>query len=430
MAVNAAVKGRLPFYKHMIDAPEFIEREDGIYLDPIFYLAYFNILNIYRIIEPEHPMLKPVDDQKRYYSDTTKDEIGMFAEHVQNGSLNNIQVKSTRLNDENFAFFYEEIEVENTVLLQYLMVSFGKKSLANSYKLTSRRKRKYELTAVPVELRGIFDALGIYSTQRAMRPVSFSNVTNGDYRERFQKKTLDTNQIVLFHSIAINQRTFSLGKVLAQCMTRFIFYSKESVERHSILPTGILQITAVNGFPRPLTELPRFTGDAIEKPPSLNQLLNYIQARQSYFYKQYNEVGITQEVKSALNQRITNETKKEVARFFSGHHQFVQQISLSRPVRHENYPDYRVHTFQSVYKELQTGFYGQMFACLRINPELASGSFLSSEQLSCYSIIRTPGLMYKEVSEIIPPNQLMPLIAESAPEQTEQLSLLEEGALA
>lgn len=412
----------------MINVPEFTQKEKGVYLNPIFYLSYFNILNIYRIIEPKHPMLKPLNDGKRYYSETTKDEESMFHEHVVNGNINNLRNSSTMITQQEFQFFYEEVEVENTVLLQYLMVTFGKKSLSTSYRLLSRRKRKYELAAVPIELRGVFDALGIYSSERGMKPRNFTTVSEGDYREQFTNKMLYTNQIALFHSVVDNQTTFSLAKVLAECMTKFLFYSKESVERNKNFPTGLLQITTINGLPRDLWESPRYYSDPIEKPPSLNQLLNYIQARQNVFYKQYDALEIRKELKSVINQKITNETKKKVANFFGGQQDFIHQISFSRPASPDYGTDYRLNTFNSIYKEVQTGLYGQMFACLQMRPELKIGNFLSKTTYNCYNVIRTPGMMYKETADIVPPNQLMPIITEKPQEQTEQLSLLEEGA--
>lgn len=404
MVVAKAIKEGDIFYKYIVSSSEITEKSAGTYIHPIFHLAYFNLLHIYKILEPEHYLLKKYDDSKRYYSHVVKDKSS-FTEDRE--GLNRI---TSQITTERIPEFYNEVEVENTLLLQYLIENYGTKYLSETYMLVSRRARMYETSDVPNELSSLFSLLGISEVLYQIR-----------YRPGFMRSNhaavAEKLPVSLFRSISSESRVFSFAKMTARLLETFIFDSKESVTRTKIISNDFIQIpNSVNQYQsgwRPAGA-----------PASLDQVLSYLKKEKTDFIESYERIKIKEEITDFINKKITNQNKKEIAAFFSAKKEFVYPIRFS--VRSRYGPYTSRNTRDGFFEECRTGCFPQTIFLFMIEPDFISGGILSTDSLQPFNGVHSNSIIYTKENRMAEPKHIVPMMDKPEQEKSEQLSFLEE----
>lgn len=410
MAVAKQVKQDDTFYKYMVDSPEVVEKKSGTYIHPLFFLVYYNLLNIYRIEEPNHHLLKEYPEVKRYYSHILKDESELPStfQDIKTMAEKNIVYDS--------GVFYEEIEVENTFLLQLLIESYGKKYYSKRFTLSSRRKREYETTSVPYEIAPIFRILNIEETsgRRMGRPISFTGSIAHEMNPKIEIKGTS------FHSVWSTGHHFSLAHAFSLFTNSLPFVSKDSVNKINTINPAVFQVVSGDrNYPK------KTTGEPRQSVTCLDDVLDFVEHHKKIYFQQYEEVQIKKEITDFINSKITNKQKVTLAKFFNGSKQIVYPCTLTNGYR--NFYSYTYQRTVTRYiDELRDGLTAHLFSMLQMDSSLASGCSPDNTDMTNFSTLRGRIMVYNNEVAFEKPDYFIPKLTNDSKEKAEQLTFLQE----
>lgn len=302
MAVAKMLKPYETFYKYILSSSEVYTKNGKTYLTPNFYFAYRKILYFYLQEEPEHPLLRETD-RPALYSHLVKED---FYRKPADEKTAFLRASNCQLED-----IYEEVEVEQTLLLQYLIENYEYSYSFEHYMLTSRRKREYQIAAVPDGLLPIFKRLNFDISTRENQKAGKNNY--GLNQASLLKET-NFSGAFLVHSVSSATEMFSFSAMVEQQMHRspLLFVDSERVDGKF-----------------PLT--PHYFKDRNNPSKSLGltTLLAGFEVEKKKFLLRYQNLSIKEEVLEYLAARLTNQDKLILNDFLSEKRHIMNRMYLS-----------------------------------------------------------------------------------------------------
>lgn len=302
MAVAKMLKPYETFYKYILSSSEVYTKNGKTYLTPNFYFAYRKILYFYLQEEPGHPLLSEIDGPVLYSHLVKEDFYRKPADE-----------KTAFLKDSNYPLehIYEEVEVEQTLLLQYLIETYEHSYSFEHYTLTSRRKREYQIAAVPDGLLPIFKRLNFDISIRENQKAGKNSY--GRNQASLLKETNFSGGF-LVHSVSSSTEMFSFSAMVEQQMHRspLLFVDSERVD-------GKFPLTS-HYFKDPNNS---------SRSLGLTTLLAGFEMQKKNFLFRYQNLSIKEETLEYLAERLTNQDKLILNDFLSEKRHIMNRRHLS-----------------------------------------------------------------------------------------------------
>lgn len=277
--------------KTMFKSKQTKEIAEGLWLSPHFYFGYFNLKHIIERLEPEHPLLKPITSDVRYFSAVAKDEL-LSLDH---NALHRVFPSDLLIS---FDDFYNKVEIETTHLLLYVLAEYGESYRYQKYVLTGRSSQSSRRSAyVPVEMAGLFDSL------RMGR--NYLNDLNKMRPFRFKESELTCRSgFASIRNLRTDTDNFDFVEALG-----------------SIVRSGA--IAAPGKEPRgPLSMSDRALSSGIH---TVEELLQRFVTKKKEFFDYYEGLVVTERTVQHIEANIGNKAKKEMQNFFKKNFHFIQK---------------------------------------------------------------------------------------------------------
>ena len=150
--ISRNIQLKTPLLSFMLQTSEQKKIEKGVWISPLFYFAYFNLLAYFKIKEPNNLLLQPIDSTTKYFSYIPKKT---FSESSLSSLHSFFQKEFISFED-----VYEETEIQPTLLFLSVLSDYGISYRNLSYTAYRRLPTYHADCHAPSELDSLFRIAG------------------------------------------------------------------------------------------------------------------------------------------------------------------------------------------------------------------------------------------------------------------------------